>query len=87
MLHTWPGLCCDDKGFLCHGTFCTNLPAFQFQALIKHNLVLPTLSVVFPLMASIPAEEDQEEEEEEGNDEELEDGAEASRPCAVASQV
>ena len=52
------------------------------QAIIKGKLLLPILSVVFPIMASAP------NDDEFGDDEdELEDGAEASRPCAVASQV
>lgn len=52
---------------------------------MKNKLLLPTLSVVFPLMASPPSEDDNFDDEEE--DDEVEDGTEASRPCAVASQV
>lgn len=43
------------------------------------------MSVVFPLMASPPSEDDELDEDDE--DDEVEDGTEASRPCAVASQV
>ena len=57
----------------------------SLQALVKNKLLLPTLSVIFPLMASAPNEDDDFDEEEE--DDEVEDGTEASRPCAVASQV
>ena len=53
--------------------------------LVKNKLLLPTLSVVFPLMASPPNED--EDFEDEDNDDELGDETEASRPCAVASQV
>ncbi|XP_032225458.1 importin-4 [Nematostella vectensis] len=53
------------------------------KALIKNNLLVPTLAVVFPIMAAPPSEEALDEEE----DDQLEDGAEASKPCAVASQV
>lgn len=49
--------------------------------------MLPTLSVVFPLMASPPNEDDECEGGEEDDENEFEDGIEASRPCAVASQV
>ena len=52
---------------------------------MKNKLLLPTLSVVFPLMASPPSEDD--EEDDDDDDDEVEDGTEASRPCAVASQV
>lgn len=52
---------------------------------MKNKLLLPTLSVVFPLMASPPNEDDDFDDEEE--DDEIEDETEASRPCAVASQV
>ncbi|XP_074616822.1 importin-4-like isoform X2 [Acropora palmata] len=57
------------------------------KALIKNKLLLPTLSVVFPLMASPPNEDDESEGCEEDDEDEFEDGIEASRPCAVASQV
>ncbi|XP_068697755.1 importin-4-like isoform X2 [Montipora foliosa] len=53
------------------------------KALVKNKLLIPTLSVVFPLMASPPNEDDDEEDD----DNDLEDGTEASRPCAAASQV
>ena len=53
--------------------------------LVKNKLLLPTLSVVFPLMASPPNEDEDFDDEE--NDDELGDETEASRPCAVASQV
>ena len=52
---------------------------------MKNKLLLPTLSVVFPLMATPPSEDDNFDDEDEDN--ELEEGTEASRPCAVASQV
>ena len=52
---------------------------------MKNKLLLPTLSVVFPLMASPPSEDDNFDDEDE--DDEVEEGTEASRPCAVASQV
>ena len=52
---------------------------------MKNKLLLPTLSVVFPLMASPPSEGDDFDDEDE--DDEVEEGTEASRPCAVASQV
>ena len=52
---------------------------------MKNKLLLPTLSVVFPLMASPPSEDDDIDDEDE--DDELQEGTEASRPCAVASQV
>ena len=55
------------------------------QTLVKNKLLIPTLSVVFPLMASPPSDDDDFDEEED--DDEVEDGTEASRPCAVASQV
>ncbi|XP_015777738.1 PREDICTED: importin-4-like [Acropora digitifera] len=57
------------------------------KALIKNKLLLPTLSVVFPLMASPPNEDDECEGGEEDDEDGFEDGIEASRPCAVASQV
>ena len=53
--------------------------------LVKNKLLMPTLSVVFPLMASPPNEDDDFDDEEE--EDEVEEGTEASRPCAVASQV
>ena len=53
---------------------------------MKNKLLLPTLSVVFPLMASPPSEDDEFDDEDE-EDDEVEEGTEASRPCAVASQV
>ena len=62
-----------------------NVPLVVQQALVKNKLLIPTLSVVFPLMASPPSEDDDFDEEED--DDEVEDGTEASRPCAVASQV
>ena len=52
---------------------------------MKNKLLLPTLSVVFPLMASPSNDNDEFDDEEE--DDEIEDETEASRPCAVASQV
>ena len=61
------------------------LRIFLQQALVKNKLLLPTLSVVFPLMASPPSEDDDFDDEDE--DDEVEEGTEASRPCAVASQV
>lgn len=45
------------------------------------------MSVVFPLMASPPNEDDECEGCEEDDEDGFEDGIEASRPCAVASQV
>lgn len=62
-----------------------NVPLVVRQALVKNKLLIPTLSVVFPLMASPPSEG--EDLDEEQDDDEVEDGTEASRPCAVASQV
>ena len=62
-----------------------NVPLVVRQALVKNKLLIPTLSVVFPLMASPPSED--EDLDEEQDDDEVEDGTEASRPCAVASQV
>ncbi|KAK3745056.1 hypothetical protein QZH41_014548, partial [Actinostola sp. cb2023] len=63
--------------------FVSWLARIKPKALIKNKLVVPTLAVVFPIMAAAPSEEEIEDLE----DDELEDGAEASRPCAVASQV
>ena len=56
-----------------------------FQAMMKNKLVEPTLAVVFPLMASVPNPEELDEDDDDEDD--APDGAEASRPCAVASQV
>ncbi|XP_031560296.1 importin-4-like isoform X2 [Actinia tenebrosa] len=63
-------------------SFISWLARIKPKSLIKNKLIMPTLAVVFPIMAAAPSEEELEE-----MDEELEDGAEASRPCAVASQV
>ncbi|CAH3171023.1 unnamed protein product [Porites lobata] len=65
--------------------FVSWLARIKPKALVKNKLLLPTLSVIFPLMASPPNEDGDFDEEEE--DDEVEDGTEASRPCAVASQV
>ncbi|KAJ7385022.1 Importin 4 [Desmophyllum pertusum] len=65
--------------------FVSWLARIKPKALVKNKLLLPTLSVVFPLMASPPSEDDELDEDDE--DDEVEDGTEASRPCAVASQV
>lgn len=55
---------------------------------MKNKLLLPTLSVVFPLMASPPNEDDGEDfDDDDDDDDEVGDETEASRPCAVASQV
>lgn len=54
---------------------------------MKNKLLLPTLSVVFPLMASPPNEDDGEDFDDDDDDDEVGDETEASRPCAVASQV
>ena len=42
---------------------------FLQQALVKNKLLLPTLSVVFPLMASPPSEDDDFDDEEDEDDE------------------
>ncbi|XP_020631239.1 importin-4-like [Orbicella faveolata] len=65
--------------------FVSWLARIKPKALVKNKLLLPTLSVVFPLMASPPSEDDDFDDEDE--DDEVEEGTEASRPCAVASQV
>lgn len=54
---------------------------------MKNKLLLPILSVVFPLMASPPNEDDGEDFDDDDDDDEVGDETEASRPCAVASQV
>ena len=52
------------------------------QVILKHKLLLPILSVVFPIMAT--GEDAEEENDEDG--EELADAG-CSRPSAVAAQV
>lgn len=66
--------------------FVSWLARIKPKALVKNKLLLPTLSVVFPLMASPPSEGD-EEDFDDDDDDEVGDETEASRPCAVASQV
>lgn len=54
------------------------------KIIIKHKMLTPILSVIFPIMAT-RGEEDAEDENED-EEEELSE-TEASRPCAVAAQV
>nr|XP_058944233.1 importin-4-like [Pocillopora verrucosa] len=67
--------------------FVSWLARIKPKALVKNKLLLPTLSVVFPLMASPPNEDDGEDFDDDDDDDEVGDETEASRPCAVASQV
>ncbi|XP_022799795.1 importin-4-like [Stylophora pistillata] len=67
--------------------FVSWLARIKPKALVKNKLLLPTLSVVFPLMASPPSEGDEEDFDDDDDDDEVGDETEASRPCAVASQV
>ncbi|XP_077982824.1 importin-4-like [Glandiceps talaboti] len=63
-------------------SFISWLTRLKKKTILKHKLVHPIISVVFPIMTSPPEEEDEDDEEDEFTDE-----AEVSRPSAFASQV
>ncbi|XP_070574661.1 importin-4-like [Ptychodera flava] len=62
-------------------SFISWLTRLKKKTIIKHKLVGPIISVVFPIMTAVPDDIDEDEEDE------FTDEAEVSRPSAFASQV
>nr|XP_006824744.1 PREDICTED: importin-4-like [Saccoglossus kowalevskii] len=60
-------------------SFISWLTRLKKKAILKHKLIAPIISVVFPIMSAIPDDEEQ--------DDEYMEEAEVSRPSAFSSQV